>query len=59
MEAEVRKEYPDSTVVLITGKGGIFDVLCNGKVIYSKHDSEKERFPYKGEISALIGRNMD
>jgi selT/selW/selH-like putative selenoprotein len=54
VEAEVKKQYPDSQVTLRPGGGGIFDVKCDGTLIYSKHD--KQRFPNDGEIAALIGQ---
>ncbi len=52
MEAEVKAQYPDSRVTLRRGSGGIFDVTCDGALIYSKRD--KQRFPNEGEITALI-----
>lgn len=54
MEAEVKAQYPDSNVTLRKGSGGIFDVKCDGTLIYSKGD--KQRFPNEGEITALIGK---
>jgi len=54
VEAELRTHYPDSTIKLIEGGGGIFDVTCNGKLIYSKLNIEGRRFPNEGEISKLI-----
>ncbi len=54
MEAEVRAKYPDSDVKLIRGGGGIFDVTCDGKLIYSKKKTEGQRFPKEGEITGLI-----
>ena len=38
---------------LIAGSGGIFDVIVDGKKIYSKF--ETGRFPEKGEVVGLIG----
>ena len=37
---------------LIEGKGGIFDVEVDGKLIFSK--KKVGRFPEKGEIFALL-----
>ena len=54
MEAEIKAAYPDSEVTLIRGDGGIFDVKCDGKLIYSKQRVPGQRFPAKGEISRLI-----
>ena len=41
-------------IKLIKGGGGIFDVKCNGKLIYSKLDVKGQRFPADGELSRLI-----
>lgn len=54
MEAELKADYPDSEIELIKGSNGIFDVKCNGILIYSRQNIEGRRFPYKGEISRLI-----
>jgi len=54
VEAELKKNYPDSNITLIKGGGGIFDVKCNGKMIFSKHKVEGQRFPNEGEITRLI-----
>jgi len=37
---------------LVAGSNGIFDVVVDGKKIYSRHDSGD--FPAKGEIVALL-----
>ena len=58
VEAELKANYPDSNVKLIDGGGGIFDVKCNGKLIYSKQNIEGQRFPDEGEISKLIEQAM-
>jgi len=58
VEAELKANYPDSNVTLIKGGGGIFDVTCNGKVIYSKQNIEGQRFPKEGEITRLIEQEM-
>lgn len=54
MEAEIRAQYPDSNVKLIEGGGGIFNVTCDGKLIYSKQKIAGQRFPNSGEIPGLI-----
>jgi len=54
VEAELKKNYPDSNVTLIKGAGGIFDVKCDGKLIYSKQQIAEQRFPNEGEITKLI-----
>jgi selenoprotein W-related protein len=52
VEAEVKEKYPDTGVELIKGSGGIFDVRCDGKLIYSKERTQ--RFPDEGEVGTLI-----
>jgi predicted Rdx family selenoprotein len=37
---------------LTPGEKGIFDVLKDGKLIYSKHQTG--RFPNAGEVTALV-----
>jgi selT/selW/selH-like putative selenoprotein len=54
VEAEVKAIYPDSNVTLAKGSGGIFDVKCDGKLIFSKQNIEGNRFPTEGEITRLI-----
>jgi selT/selW/selH-like putative selenoprotein len=56
VEAELKSHYPDSTITLIEGSGGIFDVKCDGALIYSKQKSPGNRFPDEGEITGLISR---
>jgi selT/selW/selH-like putative selenoprotein len=54
VEAELKESYPDSNVTLVQSSGGIFDVKCDGKLIFSKHDESMQRFPDDGEITKLI-----
>jgi selT/selW/selH-like putative selenoprotein len=54
VEAELRASYPGSDIELIKGAGGIFDVKCDGTLIYSKKNTEGQRFPNNGEIAKLI-----
>ncbi len=58
MEAELKAEMPEAEIKLIEGKGGIFDVKCNGKLIYSKHNIEGQRFPKEGEITEIIKKEV-
>jgi selT/selW/selH-like putative selenoprotein len=58
VEAELKRNFPDSNIELIEGSGGIFDVECNGKLIYSKQNIEGQRFPNAGEITKLIEQEM-
>ncbi|MCG6536902.1 MAG: Rdx family protein [Syntrophales bacterium LBB04] len=50
----MKKKYPASSIKLIKGGGGIFDVICDGTLIYSKLNMKGQRFPHDGEISQLI-----
>ncbi len=59
VEAELKANYPGADITLIKGGGGIFDIKCNGKVIFSKQNIKGQRFPDKGEISGLIGPGND
>jgi len=56
VEAELKAKYPDSNIKLIKGGGGIFDVKCDGKLIYSMLNTKGQQFPNDGEISRLIGQ---
>ena len=58
MEAELRESYPDSNIKLIKGGGGIFDVKCDGRLIYSKLNTKGQRFPNDREISRLVGQGV-
>jgi len=58
VEAELKAKYPDSKIKLIEGGGGIFDVKCDGKLIYYKQNIEGQRFPNEGEITKLIEQEM-
>ena len=39
-------------VGLIKGRGGVFDVVANGKLVYSKHATG--RFPEESEVVEAI-----
>ena len=39
---------------LTKGSGGVFDVVVDGKLVYSKR--ETGRFPEAGEVAALLGK---
>ncbi len=54
----MKATYPDSNIKLIEGGGGIFEVKCNGKLIYSKLNIEGQRFPDEGEITRLIKQEL-
>jgi selT/selW/selH-like putative selenoprotein len=51
LAADLKQRF-DLDAILKPGHGGIFDVEVDGKMIYSKH--ETERFPNPGEVDGLI-----
>jgi selenoprotein W-related protein len=57
VEAEVKANYPESNIRLVKGGGGIFEVKCDGKLIYSKKNTH--RFPNEGEVARLIKQEKD
>lgn len=54
MEAEIRADFPAAAVRLIGGSGGIFEVTCDGRLVFSKKQTPERRFPEPGEISRLL-----
>jgi len=54
VEAEVKGKYTDSSIKLIESGGGVFDVECDGRLLFSKQKIEGQRFPEEGEITRLI-----
>ncbi len=49
----MKQDYPGSNIKLKQGSGGIFDIILDGKLIYSK--AREHRFPREGEVAELIG----
>jgi len=50
----VAAEFKDALgaeVRLVKGSGGVFDVVVDGRTVFSKHDSG--RFPRPGEVVRL------
>ncbi|MBQ60688.1 MAG: hypothetical protein CMQ19_01300 [Gammaproteobacteria bacterium] len=54
MAAELSKSLDVDAKLCADGKG-IFDVLVDGDLVYSKY--ETNRFPKPGEVTKLIGSN--
>ncbi len=52
MSAEIR-EVADAEIKLVAGSGGVFDVRCNGSLVFSKF--REGRFPDVGELAMRIG----
>lgn len=42
---------------LVKGSGGVFDVVADGVVVFSKH--RVGRFPDPGEVRLLLERHME
>ena len=55
LESELEQIYPDAEIKLVSSGGGVFEVMVNGNLIFSK--KSLDRFPEKGEIANLI--NME
>ena len=53
----MKERYPGARIELVKGDGGVFDVRCDGRLIYSRR-AEGQRFPRDGEVSALIRDKM-
>ncbi len=51
MAAELRTKFGEDAN-LIPGSGGVFDVIVDGKKVYSKADTG--RFPNPGEVAGKI-----
>lgn len=51
MAAEIKNAF-DVTSQMIEGRGGVFDVIVDGKKVYSKH--ETGRFPEDNEVIKAI-----
>lgn len=49
---EMQKHPDDTSVTLVGGSGGIFDVTVDNQLIFSKH--KVGRFPEEGELLRLL-----
>jgi selT/selW/selH-like putative selenoprotein len=52
LEADLKKQFPDSNITLISSGGGVFEVTLDSELIFSKNSLE--RFPNPGEVEGLI-----
>ncbi len=52
MEVELKEKFSDSIITLIPSGGGVFEILVDGKLIFSK--KSLNRFPEKNEISDIL-----
>ena len=49
---EIKGQFAKAKVEIIEGSGGVFDVTVDGKLIFSK--KETDRFPEENEVYDLI-----
>ncbi len=54
MEEEIKSSFKEADIFLQTGSSGDFIVEVDGKVIFSKNDDDKLRFPFENEIVNLL-----
>ena len=56
LEAELKSKFPGIETKLISSGGGVFEIMLNGDLIFSK--KAKGRFPDDGEVASLIKQAM-
>tara|TARA_B100001248_G_scaffold129960_1_gene97472 strand:- start:293 stop:457 length:165 start_codon:yes stop_codon:yes gene_type:complete len=52
LESEIKQKFPSYEITLIPSGGGVFEIVLNGQLIFSK--KELNRFPKKGEIIKIL-----
>ena len=52
LEVELKNNFPQADISLISSGGGVFEISLNGDLIFSK--KALNRFPEDGEIKKLI-----
>ena len=52
LEAELKSAFPDVNTNLISSGGGVFEIMLDGNLIFSKR--AKGRFPDDDEVVTLI-----
>lgn len=52
LEAQLKKEFKNIDITLISSGGGVFEVMLGEKIVFSK--KLLKRFPNDGEIITLI-----
>ena len=52
LEVELKNNFPQADISLISSGGGVFEISLNGNLIFSK--KALNRFPEDGEIKKLI-----
>jgi selT/selW/selH-like putative selenoprotein len=57
LAAEIRERYPDAHIDLFEGSGGVFEVMCDGELVFSKRQLHRHAEP--GEVLAILERRAD
>ena len=54
LESEIKQKFPSYEITLIPSGGGVFEIVFNGQLIFSK--KALNRFPEKGEVVRIINK---
>ena len=54
LEAELKQNFPNMEISLISSGGGVFEIVLGGKLVFSK--KAINRFPEKGEVVRIINK---
>ena len=54
LETELKQNFPNIEISLISSGGGVFEIVLDGKLIFSK--KAINRFPEKGEVLRIINK---
>ena len=54
LETELKQNFPNMEISLISSGGGVFEIVLDGKLIFSK--KAINRFPEKGEVVRIINK---
>ncbi len=54
LEGELKQNFPNMEISLISSGGGVFEIVLDGKLIFSK--KAINRFPEKGEVVRIINK---
>ena len=57
LEVELKNNFPQADISLISSGGGVFEISLNGDLIFSK--KALNRFPESGEIKKLIIERLE
>ena len=52
LEVELKNNFPQADISLISSGGGVFEISLNGNLIFSK--KALNRFPDDGEIKKIV-----